>query len=131
MAFADPQSITITGFNGGSAISLPRTQDERLKSVYMSNDGLYQITISHQPSGQQGTSSYRLRSMFRVDVKVLATDPFNADKSIYQTAGIYIVIDKPAFGFTATNLSNMASGLVSLLTASSNAAILKLVGAEH
>lgn len=131
MAFADPQSVTITGFNGGSAISLPRTEDERLRSVYQSNDGLYILTISHQVSGTPNTANYRVRSMLRLDVKVLASDPFNADVSAYQTFGVYLVLDKPAFGFTVTQMTNITSALIGLLSASSYAATIKLAGNEH
>jgi len=128
--FTDPQSITISGFNGGAAISLPRTSSQGSKSIYTSNDGLYVLTISHQVSGTPNTANYRVRSMYRIDVKVLATDPFNADKSIYQNFGTYIVLDKPAFGFTAAQEVAIVTGLVANVSASSYAAATKLVGNE-
>jgi hypothetical protein len=129
--FTDPQSVTISGFNGGAAISLPRTSSQGSKSIYTSNDGLYSLTISHQVSGTPNTANFRTRSMFRLDVKVLATDPFNADKSIYQTFGVYIVLDKPAFGFTATQMVAIVTALVANISASTYAAATKLVGNEH
>lgn len=128
--FSDPQSVTISGFNGGAAISLPRTSSQGMKSIYTSNDGLYVLTISHQVSGTPGSPSYRTRSMYRLDVKVLASDPFNADRSIYQTFGAYIVLDKPAFGFTATQEVAIVTALVANISASSYAAATKLVGNE-
>jgi hypothetical protein len=131
MAFTDPQSITITGFNGGSAISLPRTSDSPNRSEYTSNDGLYKVTVSVLTSGKPGSASYRVRSMFRVDVSILATDPFNAAVSAYQTYSAWVVTDKPPFGFTVTQMTNITSALLGLLTASTNAAIVKMLGGEH
>jgi len=131
MAYADPQSVTITGFNGGSAISLPRTEDERFRSVYTSADGLTRLTISHQPQGKIGSTDYRVRSMIRLDETVVSTDPLNSARSVSQTASVYLVVDKPAFGFTQTNLKDMVSALLTLLSASTYAATLKLVGGEH
>lgn len=128
--FSDPLSVTISGFNGGAAISLPRTSTSGSKSIYTSNDGLYVLTISHQFTGQPGQANYRVRSMYRLDVKVLATDPFNAEKSAYQNFGTYIVLDKPAFGFTATQMVAIVTALVSNVSASSYAAATKLVGNE-
>lgn len=128
--FSDPQSVTITGFNGGVAISLPRTSSQGSKSIYQSNDGLYVLTISHQISGTPNTANYRVRSMYRLDVKVLATDPFNAEKSVYQDFGAYVVLDKPAFGFTAAQMVAIVTGLVANISASSYAAATKLVGNE-
>jgi len=128
--FSDPQSVTITGYNSGAAISLPRISNQGSKSIYQSNDGFYTLTISHQFSGKADTAAYRVRSMYRLDVKVLATDPFNADKSIYQDFGAYIVLDKPAFGFTATNMVNIVAALVTQISASSYTAAGKLVGNE-
>jgi len=130
MAFSDPQSVTISGFNGGAAISLPRTSSQGSKSIYTSNDGLYVLTVSHQFSGTPGSANYRVRSMYRLDVKVLATDPFNADRSIYQDFGAYIVLDKPAFGFTAANMVAVVTALVTNISASTYAAATKLVGNE-
>jgi hypothetical protein len=131
MAFSDPLSVTITGFNGDGAISLPRTFDSGLKSVYTSADGLYLLVISHQVSGTPNSANYRVRSMFRLDVRKIATDPFNADKSAFQTCSSYLVVDKPAFGFTPTDMKNIALALTTALTTSSAAALLKLVGGEH
>jgi hypothetical protein len=131
MAFGDPLSVTITGFNGGLAISLPRTEDERFRSVYTSADGLTKLEISHSPSGTVGSANYRIRSMMKLSQTVVATDPFNADRSIQQTFSTYIVADRPSYGFTQTNMKDAISALITLLSASSYAATLKLLGSEH
>jgi hypothetical protein len=129
--FADPQSVTVSDLNGGSAISLPRIIDEALRSVYRSNDGLVTLTISHAPKGTPGTANYRVSSMIRLDTKVLAADPLNADRSIYQSASVWTVIDRPEFGFTVAQLVARATALVTLLSASTYAAVTKLAGQEH
>lgn len=131
MAFGDPQSVTITGYNSGAAISLPRTEDQQYRSAYTSSDGLYRLEISHMPSGRVGATNYRVKSMAKLTVTVIATDPFNADRNISQTASVWVVVDRPSYGFSQTNLVNIAAALFTLLTASSNAALVKLTGNEH
>lgn len=131
MALSDPQSVTITGFNGGSAISLPRTQDERFRSVYSSSDNNTVLTVSHSPSGTMGTANFVVQSMIRLDVTKVAADPYNADRFISQTASVWLVVRKPAFGFTAADYTNMVAALFALLSASTYSVTTKLVGGEH
>lgn len=128
--FSDPQSVTITGFNGGVAISLPRVSTSGSKSVYQSNDGLYIVTISHQTSGKPGTASFVTRSMYKLDVRILATDPFNAEKSAYQTFSVHTVLTKPAYGFTASQETEITKAQIANLSASTYAAVGKLIGGE-
>jgi len=131
MAFADPQSVTIADLNGGAAISLPRVQDEALRSVYRSNDGNVLLTISHIPKGTPGTVNFRISSMIRLDTKVLATDPLNAERSVYLTDSVWAVVDRPDVGFTVAQHVARMTALVTLLSASTYAAVTKLAGQEH
>jgi hypothetical protein len=135
MSLATPLGLTITGFNGGSAISLPRTQDERFQSVYeaSSSDGLtlYRLTVSQKPIGQIGTPGYSVQAMIRLDITVIAADPFQADRNISQTASTWLVTKKPAFGFTPTNIKDMVAGLFGALSASSYAITVQVIGGEH
>lgn len=117
MAFADPQSITINAV----AKSLVKILDDGLKSVYQTADGVWRFTISHQVSGG------RTRRMVRVDQKVIASDPLNAT-SIYQSLGVYIVIDEPPFGFTGTEINYVVAGLKTWLDST---AVGKLLANEH
>lgn len=130
--YSDPQSVTITGFNSSNAISLPRTETSGTRSLYTSADGLTSLEISHQPQGKAGQTGFaRIRSMIRLDQRILATDPLNAERSVYQKCGAYVVVDRPEFGFTQTQMVNIAASLLTLATASSNAALVKLTGSEH
>jgi hypothetical protein len=129
--FADPQSITISDLNGGSAISLPKVIDEPLRSVYKSNDGLTTLTISQRLSGTTGTTNSRTSALVRLETKFLGSDPLNAERNIYQQMAVSFTIDHPEFGFSVAQMVNRATALVTLLSASSYAAVTKLAGGEH
>lgn len=114
--FADP--IGNVTYNA-VAQTLPRVSTNGLKSVYRKSDGSMVITISHS------ASKNRVRSMFRIDRNV----DVNAD-NVLETYGAYIVIDRPVSGFSETDVVNLVTCLTGALTASSNAAIIKLNGQE-
>lgn len=114
--FADPiASITYNSV----AMTLPRVSTTGLKSVYRKSDGSLVVTISHTPSKN------RVRSMFRLDRNV----DVNAD-NVLETYGAYLVIDRPVSGFSETDVVNLVTCLTGALTASTNAAIIKLNGQE-
>lgn len=118
MAFSDPQSITVNG----NAKSLPRIgSDGSQGTKYQTADGEFTMRISHQKTKS------RWRRMARVDQQVIAADPLTAENA-YQTAGVYLVIDEPEFGFTDTTLDYIAAALIAWLTAPNRA---KLLGGEH
>lgn len=117
MAFADPQSITVNAV----AKSMPRVSTGESSSVYKAADDAFQMRISHQKT------KTRTRRMVRVDQKVIAADPLTAENT-YQTAGVYIVVDEPEFGFTDTTLGYLITALSDWLAAGTNAA--QLLGSE-
>jgi hypothetical protein len=121
MALTDPQSITISDMNSGTAISMPLIQSDATKSVYANSDGTVKFTVSHQ------SSAGRTRHLMRIDIRVVAANPLDS-KNEYKSAGIYIVIDEPDFGFTDANLDNAATGVFSLLA---SALRLKVLGGQH
>lgn len=120
---SDPQSLTVSGLNGGAAMSLPRTKtsNDGLTSTYSTADGSVQLSVS-----RQGTSKQRTRYQVRVDYKVIATDPVTAGQS-YQTGSVYWVIDQPLFGVNDALLDNILQGLK---TWSSSATVLRVLGDE-
>jgi hypothetical protein len=118
MALADPQSITI-----GSAVSLPRISIEGYESVYQAADR----TVTEQVKHTVGAK--RTRSLFRVDKTVIAADPLTSLNGSY-VGSVYLVMDFPQVGFTTTDRINIATGLFTQLTASSNAVLTKLIGLE-
>lgn len=103
---ADPQTVTINAV----AKTLNRTSTEGTRSIYQTDDGEFRFTVSHQE-----TSKKRIRRMVRVDQTVVAADPLTAENA-YQSAGVYIVIDEPEFGFTDAQLGYIAAGLTAWAT---------------
>jgi hypothetical protein len=131
MAYADPQSVTITGFNGGSAISLPRVIDNPTSSTYRDPTNSYELVITSQQAGKGGTLAQRYRRSFRLNVNKYSTNPLETTKNLAVSASVYLMVDMPVTGFTQAELTNIAAALMGLLTASSNASLIKLIGGEH
>ncbi|DAD50528.1 TPA_asm: coat protein [ssRNA phage Gerhypos.4_25] len=121
MAFTDPQSVTINAV----ANSLPRTSVDGSKSTYSSSDGLIQETFS-TTAGKQG----RKRHLARIDHSKLSPDPFVSSENDLVSMSSYIVIDRPANGYTATEAKQVVDGFIAQLNASSGALITKLLGSE-
>lgn len=118
MAFADPQTITVNAV----AQTLNLISSDALKSIYMTSDEVYKLTISHQASGS------RMRRMIRFDKKVVAADPLTAINA-YQSMGMYLVIDEPANnGFTDADIELVRAGFIAFLT---QANIAKLLTSQH
>jgi hypothetical protein len=120
--FADPQSITPTG---GSAISLPRIPSGATSGQFASADALTQLLISHQVA-----SGGVKRHLYRIDQSKLVSDPFTPANSRYAKAYAYLVVGQPTFGYTAAECVALAGGMLTGLSASSFAALTKMVGGE-
>jgi hypothetical protein len=98
--FADPISITIAGV----ANSFARVSTSGKMSVYQTSDGLKTLTISHTPSGT------RVRTMSKLEIKKIVTNPLDATND-YDVVTTYTVEDRPAFGFTNTEIKDQVTGL--------------------
>jgi hypothetical protein len=114
--FSDPQSITVAG----SAKSLPKILDNGLKSTYQAADMAFKLRIEHTESGQ------RVQSMVRLDERAIVPDPLTSVNS-WQTAGAWIVFNRPVSGFTVTQIQDLVTALCSYMTPT---VIAKLVGEE-
>lgn len=114
--FSDPLSITIAGV----AKSMPRISSTGTKTVYQTNDETYTLTISHMVSGK------RIKSLFRVDRKEIVTSPLDSTND-YDTLSVYVVIERPNFGFSSTQVNDVVAGLKTMLDAT---AVGKLYGKE-
>lgn len=121
MSFADPQSITIVG----GAASLARIGSATNSGLFQSSDGNNRLTISHQ------YSSTRVRRLVRLDLSKTATDPYNSTLNTKFTMASYLVIDVPSVGYTTADEVTNTSGLLSWLTASTNAKLTQLMGGEN
>lgn len=113
MSLSTPQSITIDTVT----TNLNRIESDKTSSIYSSDNGTLTLRVSHQSSGK------RVRRMARVDKKIIASDPLTS-LSQYQTAGIYIVIDEPEFGFAAADIEDIVEGLKVWLTSANITAML-------
>lgn len=122
MAFADPQSFTPTG---GSAISLPRISSGVLSGQFGAADGLTTLSLSHQT-----VSGGVKRHLYRIDQSKLVADPFVPANSKYAKSYAYLVVGQPTYGYTAAEVIALAGGMLTGLSASSFAALTKLVGSE-
>lgn len=119
MAFADPQSITISG----TPYSLPRTNVQNNRSEYRSADGLILLSAS---------SAYgrRTRRVLRVDHSKVTADPFIPTQNSKVSMSNYMVFDLPPAGYTAAEALAVYQGFKTQFTASTDALIVKLLGGE-
>jgi predicted Zn-dependent peptidase len=64
--------------------------------------------------------------MARVDNRAIVTNPLDSSND-YDTLTFYVVVDRPEFGFTSTNVSDLITGFKTWLDAT---AVGKLFGME-
>jgi len=114
--FTDPQSVTVNAV----AQSMPRVKTKDLSSVYQKGDQTFTLTISHTPAKD------RIRSMARIDQRAIVADPLTAVND-YQTLSFYVVVDRPNYGFSMTQVEQLVAGFKTWLD---NTAIDKLFGQE-
>jgi hypothetical protein len=101
---SDPQVLTVNSV----AKSMPRIESGGLKSSYALADGTFKLTVSHQQS------KGRIRSMVRADERAIVADPLTSVND-YETLGIYVVIDRPEVGFSATTVDQLRAALFALI----------------
>lgn len=117
MAFTDPQTITIDG----AASTLNKVELQPTSTGYSTSDEALKLRISHQ------STKGRTRSMARLDKRVIAADPLTASNE-YKSLGVYLVVDRPEYGFTADAIDDVVQGFKTWL---STANVTKLVSNEH
>jgi len=118
MALADPQSVTVAG----TTSPLPRTGIDRNSADYTSSDGTLKFSVSHQ-------YGRRNRSIIRIDTNKISPDPLTDVKQKI-SASAYVLVDRPAVGFTNADMSALVTGLTTWLTATSGANLTKVLGGE-
>lgn len=120
MAFADPQSVTISGV----AISLPRTGSALNTGSFDSNDGLVGLDVASQ-------YGKRTRRTLRLDHSKIAPDPLISSTNVKYSMSTYIVVDTPVTGYTVAEAKAVIDAFVAYLAASSGAKITQLLGGEN
>jgi hypothetical protein len=119
MAFADPQTITISAVTS----PLPRVSTGVGQAEYLSADGL----ISLKASNAYGR---RTRRVIRVDHSKITADPFIPANNVKVGMSVYSVFDLPPVGYTAAEALAIYTGFKTQLAASSDLLITKLLGGE-
>lgn len=124
MALSDPISITLNS----TAVSLPKTSMVESRSSYTKDDGTVKVTVSHQDVGRNSTA--KTRSVIRLDTTDVAADPLLAGVNREAPFEAYLVIVRPKVGITLAAQKDKVKGLLTLITASSDAVLTKVLGGE-
>ena len=122
MAYADPQSVTIGTTPG--AVSLPRVNSGSETGKFSNFDAKTSLTAGT-------TYGRRIRHQARIDFSKVTADPLVASTNVLVGASAYLVIDAPSSGFSAADQKDLAKALLNWLTASSDAALIKLIAGEN
>lgn len=119
MAFADPQSITISGVT----TSLPRVSTGQGTSDYLSADGTIKLSA---------VSAYgrRKRHTLRLDHNKITADPFIPANNTKVSMSNYIVFDVPLVGYTNAEILAVYTGFKTAYAAASDLLITKIIGGE-
>ncbi len=122
MAFSDPQSITIGTVPG--AVSLPRTNTGSAVGTFTNYDAKTKLSV-------QTNYGKRTRREARVDFTKIVTDPLVSTTNVIVSGTVRLNIDVPPSGFSVTEQKDLAVALLTWLTASSNANLLKVLAGEN
>lgn len=122
MAFADPQSVTI-GTTPGT-VSLPRVNTGSDVGKFSNYDSKVNLEVS---------TSYgkRSRHIARLTYSKVVTDPLVSTTNVIAAGTVTLTIDVPPTGFSATEQKELVKALINHLTATSDAALIKLVAGEN
>lgn len=120
MAFADPQSITISGV----ASSLPRTASGVGTGSFNTSDNALVMDVRHLPS------KTRTSRTVGITIKKYVSDPLRPADNVPVQATVRLVVNQPVQGFTPADLEAALVGFFANLTASTNTNIKKLLGGE-
>lgn len=120
MSLGDVLAVTLAG----AATNLPRVKVNGDSSVYRTADGLLQATVSHSYGGSSA------RRMIRFDQKKYATDPFIPAQNRLVTQSWWSVSMVPTVGFSLTEQKDLAKCGIDYVSATTYAALLKILGGE-
>jgi hypothetical protein len=119
MAYADPQSVTVSG----TAVSLPRTGFSPTGGSFTSSDGKYKLEVSHQYGRRQ-------RRSIRLTESKISADPLVPSTNTRTSMSVYMVVDTPLNGVTAAEAKAVVDAFVAYMAASSGARVTQLLGGE-
>lgn len=116
--FADPISITINAI----AKSLARTGTGVDAGNFSTADRAYRLSVAHSYGRRQ-------RRVMKLTSDSLVANPLISGQNVNQTMSVHIVVDTPP-GYDTTTAKQVVDGFVAYLTASSGAAVTKLLAGE-
>lgn len=121
MAFSDPQSITIGTTPG--AVSVSRVIGPGL-GQFQNYDAKTTLKVGT-------TYGKRTRHVARVDFAKVVTDPLVSTTNVVASGSVQIVVDVPPSGFSAAEKKDLAKALLTWLTASTDANLIKVLAGEN
>jgi hypothetical protein len=121
MTFGDSLSIDV----GSGATTLNRVSVGDRQSVFESVDQNIRLSLLYRQ-----LRNGRWRKEIRVYTRKTATDPLYPTQNAPFEESAYFVLDVPAVGYTTTEQKTLGTGLFTLLTASTNANLIKLTQME-
>jgi hypothetical protein len=122
VAFADPQSVTIGTVPG--AVSLPRVNTGSDVGKFSNYDSKVALEVST-------TYGRRSRHVARLTYNKVVTDPLISTTNVLASGTVTLTIDVPPTGFSATEQKELTKALITQLTASTDAALIKLIAGEN
>lgn len=120
MALTDPQSVTLNS----SAVSLPRVLTDTGVGTFTNYDAKTRMRVNH-------TYGRRTRRNVRLDLSKITADPLVASTNREVSASVGFWVDLPVSGFSAADLEDLSKGILTWLTASSNANLKKVLAGEN
>lgn len=121
MAFADPQSITIDGVT----TSLPRVLTNTGQGLFVSADGNIQLEVV--PKNGPSTKS----RIMRLRTSKITSDPLVSTTNVRVKDLVSLTIIRPNDGYADAEILKQVKGFIALLTASTDAALIKLIAGEN
>lgn len=118
--FSDPQSVTINAV----ANSLPRVSTGVNLGSYSKDDGLVKLRIQHSYAKKAA------RRLVRLEHAKIAADPFLAGVNNRYGMAVHMVVEVPETGYTVAEAKQVVDGFIAYLSASSGAAITRVLGGE-
>lgn len=115
----DPQSVTISAV----AYSLPRTSTGSNTASYADSTGVLSLTIAH-------TYAKRIRRAIKFVWSKIAADTLNPTLNTKSSMSMTLVFDLPPTGFTLAEQQAVVAGVMTYLTASTNAKVTSVLGGE-
>jgi len=115
----EPQSVTTD-----AAHSLPRTGMGSTSGAFENFTDGYELSIVHDYSAS------RQRHVVWLEQTKIVTDPLFSTQNKQVIARATLTVSAPPSGFTPTQLKELAKGLMTNLTASTDANLIKVIGGE-